>query len=178
MSVGRRIRELRVEAHLTQAQVSQRAGLAVPYLSRLENGRLSPSIRTLKKLSDALALPLTSFFDSEKVLEQGDRCPVTLSGRCLLDHALHLKGPKGKGLHGYSRQQLEVLRQVNYLLVKGDKQLFITLSTMVRALICSLAKDSSSSAGNGGANDGESVIDLEELPGCLAVLEENQAAEQ
>ncbi len=92
MTLGKKILELRLKSKRTQQQVSQLTGLAVSYLSRLENDRMSPSIRTLTKISEALHVPLTSFLDDKPVLEAKDRCPVSLSGQCILDQLFFGQG--------------------------------------------------------------------------------------
>ena len=135
MSVGRRIRQLRLKSKKTQRDISETTGLAVSYLSRLENGRITPSVRTLTKLAGSLGVSVTAFFDSERVLEQGDRCPVSLSGRCILEHAFVGRGRRPNTPEPYSQKQLEILRQCNYLLHKGDADLLMTLSTVMKSLL-------------------------------------------
>jgi transcriptional regulator with XRE-family HTH domain len=136
MSVGRRIRELRLESRVNQRELGEVTGLAVSYLSRVENGRLTPTLPTLKKIAGALAVPLTVLFDAEATLEAKDQCPVSLSGRCLLDHPFVGRGRKSmEGVETYSREQLEALRLCNFLLHTGDKELVRTLSTILRGLL-------------------------------------------
>ncbi len=135
MTLGKRILELRLKSKRTQQQVSQLTGLAVSYLSRLENDRMSPSIRTLTKISMALHVPLTSFFDEKPILEAKDRCPVSLSGQCILDQLCVGKGRKpDTDLESYSPQQLEILRACNYLLHTGDKEIVKLLSLLMESL--------------------------------------------
>ncbi len=135
MTLGKRILELRLESKRTQQQVSELTGLAVSYLSRLENDRMSPSIRTLTKISEALHVPLISFFDEKPILEAKDRCPVSLSCRCILDHIFVGKGRKPETtLESYSPQQLEILRACNYLLQTGDKEIVKMLSLLMKSL--------------------------------------------
>ncbi len=135
MTLGKRILELRLKSKRTQQQVSELTGLAVSYLSRLENDRMSPSIRTLTKISEALHVPLTSFFDDKPILEAKDRCPVSLSGRCILDQLFVGQGRKPeRNLESYSPQQLEILRACNYLLQKGDKETVKMLSLLMKSL--------------------------------------------
>jgi len=141
MSVGRRVRQLRLKEKKTQREISDQTGLAVSYLSRLENGRIMPSVRTLTKLSGALQVPVTAFFDAERILEQGDRCPVSLSGDCILEHAFVGRGRRPNVPEPYSQEQLEILRQCNYLLHKGDKGLLLTLGTMMRSLLLLMGRD-------------------------------------
>ncbi len=135
MTLGKRILELRLKSERTQQQVSQLTGLAVSYLSRLENDRMSPSIRTLTKISEALHVPLTSFFDDKPVLEAKDRCPVSLSGRCILVQLFVGQGRRPKtNLESYSPQQLEILRACDYLLHTGDKETVKMLSLLMKSL--------------------------------------------
>ena len=60
--IGRRVRELRVELGLTTAQLGEESGLSKAMVSKIENARTSPSLNTLQRLSEALAVPLTSLF--------------------------------------------------------------------------------------------------------------------
>ena len=136
MSVGRRIHQLRSESHMTQRELGEVTGLAVSYLSRVENGRLTPTLPTLTKIADALSVPLTALIDAKEILEAKDQCPVSLSGRCLLDHPFTGSGKRPKkGVETYSREQLEALRLCNFLLHTGDKEVLRTLLTMLKGLL-------------------------------------------
>jgi hypothetical protein len=83
----------------------------------------------------ALHVPLTSFFDEKPILEAKDRCPVSLSGQCILDQLFVGKGRKpDTDLESYSPQQLEILRACNYLLHTGDKEIVKLLSLLMESL--------------------------------------------
>lgn len=60
-AVGARVRAAREEAGITQMELSERSGLPQSHLSRIENGKLSPSRATLAKLADGLGRPLSDF---------------------------------------------------------------------------------------------------------------------
>lgn len=136
MSVGRRIHQLRSESRITQRELGEVTGLAVSYLSRVENGRLTPTLPTLTKIAGALSVPLTALIDATVTLEARDVCPVSLSGRCILDHLFVGRGKKPtRGVEAYSREQLEALRLCNFLLHTDDKQLLRTLITMLKGLL-------------------------------------------
>jgi transcriptional regulator with XRE-family HTH domain len=136
MSFGKQILRLRIQSKTTQQEISELTGLAVSYLSRLENNHVTPSIRTLSKISRALKVPVSAFFDSEPVLEASDRCPVSTSGECILDQMLVARGRKPDGhREGYSPHQLEILRQCNFLLHTGDREIVTSLSTMIKSLL-------------------------------------------
>jgi transcriptional regulator with XRE-family HTH domain len=59
--VGPQVRRLRKERELTLAQVAQRTGLNVGYLSQIENDKASPSLETLAALAAAMDVPITWF---------------------------------------------------------------------------------------------------------------------
>jgi len=56
--VARAVRQHRVAAGLTQAELAEHAGLAFETISRIESGREPPSLRTAIGLADALAVSL------------------------------------------------------------------------------------------------------------------------
>jgi transcriptional regulator with XRE-family HTH domain len=53
-----RLRELRSRAGLTQAELSRKAGLAQPSVSRLERGLKKPGLATAQALAAALGVSL------------------------------------------------------------------------------------------------------------------------
>ena len=64
------MRQFRQQLDLTVVEVAQRAGMSRGMLSKIENGMTSPSLATLKSLSQALNVPVTSLF--RKYEEQQD----------------------------------------------------------------------------------------------------------
>lgn len=61
-AVGAEVRRWRTERGLTLANVAERAGLNVGYLSQIENDKASPSLACLNSISDALDVPIAWFF--------------------------------------------------------------------------------------------------------------------
>lgn len=62
MIIGERLRELRQQKDLPQAETENRSGLQRAYLSRVENGHTVPSIDTLEKWATALEVPIYLLF--------------------------------------------------------------------------------------------------------------------
>ncbi len=62
VAIGREVRAFRHQSGLTIADLSQRTGLSIGMLSKIENGNTSPSLSTLQALAHAMSVPLTSFF--------------------------------------------------------------------------------------------------------------------
>jgi len=136
MSVGKKILRLRLERQLTQRDISEGTGLAVSYLSRLENDRITPTIPTLSKIAQALGVDVTAFFGQEIPSDTDEKCPVSSSGRCVLDQLLVGRGRKpDMRWEGYTPQQLELLRLCDYLIHTGEKDILSSLSTVLEALL-------------------------------------------
>ena len=62
LMIGGRLRSLRIQKKLSQGDIERRSGLLRPYLSRVEQGHVVPSIVTLEKMARALEVPLYRFF--------------------------------------------------------------------------------------------------------------------
>ena len=61
--LGARLRELRVAAGLTQAELARRTGIHRPNIARVEAGRHTPSLETLARLAQAIGVPTTRVLD-------------------------------------------------------------------------------------------------------------------
>ena len=62
--VGYKIKRIRCERKITQAQLAKDAGVSTGLIGQIENGRVEPSIKTLEKIAGALSLS-PCFFVSE-----------------------------------------------------------------------------------------------------------------
>jgi DNA-binding XRE family transcriptional regulator len=63
VKLGKRIRELRLAAGLTQAELARRTGIHRPNIARVEAGRHTPSLETLARLAQAIGVPTTRVLD-------------------------------------------------------------------------------------------------------------------
>ncbi len=54
--IGAQLKEARERALLIQEELAARAELGVPTISRIENGRVEPHFRTIRKLAKALEI--------------------------------------------------------------------------------------------------------------------------
>jgi len=61
-AIGSQVRRYRKQLGLTVAETAERAELSPGMLSKIENGNISPSLATLRALSLALNVPVTSLF--------------------------------------------------------------------------------------------------------------------
>ena len=93
LSVGQRLREIRISRRLSMKSLAQMSGLNINTLSLIENERSSPSVSTLQQLAQSLRVPITRFFEtdhgSRKLVhqKQGKRSPVTFQHSIMEDLA-------------------------------------------------------------------------------------------
>jgi transcriptional regulator with XRE-family HTH domain len=85
--LGIQLRALRKAKQLSLMQVAEAAGLSIGMVSQIERGLASPSIKSLRKLSDALGVPIGWFFHADagrpkieldKVVRREDRRQLRL----------------------------------------------------------------------------------------------------
>lgn len=60
--LGRRLKQERSARHLTQQELADAVGTDTAHLSRIESGKAVPSINMVKKLADALGVPIAALF--------------------------------------------------------------------------------------------------------------------
>jgi len=70
MSIGERIRQLRILQGLTQEELADRSELSKGFISQLENDVTSPSIATLEDILQCLGTDISSFFSREEESKQ------------------------------------------------------------------------------------------------------------
>ena len=76
-TIGRQLRARRTAAGRTVASVAADAGLSVPYVANLENGRGNPTTTALSRLAGALGMRLLVTLESDEDSQQarGARSP-------------------------------------------------------------------------------------------------------
>lgn len=73
IAVGSRIRELRTKQALSLRALAELSGLSTNAISMIERGSNSPTVSSLHSLANALAVPITAFFE-----QQGDKQVIHL----------------------------------------------------------------------------------------------------
>jgi len=140
MSIGTRILQARTQRNLSQRELSERSGIAGSYLSRIENRRIEPRPRTLRRIADALGVPLSELFREGPGGIPLRQCVVTMSGNCIMDS---LRSGKKKtrapepGTESYTPRQLQLLRMANYLILDGNARVLDSLDLLFSSLMAS-----------------------------------------
>ncbi len=72
MSTGDKIKRLRMSSGITVSELARRAGLSQGYLSQIETGKATPSVRALAMTAKALDVPLATLLDEyDRALLEG-----------------------------------------------------------------------------------------------------------
>ena len=96
-ALGRQVRQFRKQLNMTVVEVAKLASLSPGMLSKIENGQTSPSLATLKALSQALNVPVTAFFRKfeeqrdASFVKAGEGLPIERRGT-RAGHLYHLLG--------------------------------------------------------------------------------------
>ena len=132
LEVGKQIARTRRRLGLSQGAVSRRTGLHPSYLSRIENGRVQPTIGTTMRVAEAMRVTLDNLFGESPVQQRGICCPVSSNGSCLMDLVDTEVGPRAlaKG-SGYTPRQLRLLRRFTGVLEQADPDLLKALEVLL-----------------------------------------------
>jgi transcriptional regulator with XRE-family HTH domain len=136
MSIGTRIIQIRNHKGISQRQLSERSGIASSYLSRVENRRVEPQPKTLRRIAEALGVPVSELFDERPAATAVPQCSISVSGRCISE--LLTSGRRKlppPGIESYSPRQLQLLRMSAYLIQTADSRLLDTLEMLLGALL-------------------------------------------
>ena len=79
MSIGKRIKKIRIELGLKGIDLAEKSGLSPGFISQIERSLVNPSIDTLKKIGDALNIPIGILFEKPSSKEKTDEFSVNKS---------------------------------------------------------------------------------------------------
>lgn len=66
LHLGQRVKYLRRLSNFTQAQLAEKTNLSVNYISEIETGITSPTLKTLLKIAQELNVKMKELFDFEQ----------------------------------------------------------------------------------------------------------------
>jgi len=136
VDLGKAILAARIRRGLSQGVLSRRSGLDPSYLSRIEHGKVRPSIETTTRVARALRVPLTDLLGLPSGGEKSGHCPVSASGQCLLDLLQDGLGPhETRPKERYSPRQVRLLRMLASLLRRGEPKELAALETILLKML-------------------------------------------
>jgi mannose-6-phosphate isomerase-like protein (cupin superfamily) len=135
-NVGREARRWRQSRGLTLAQVGERAGLNVGYLSQIENEKAMPSLEALGAIASALDVPaawlLLDSHTPPRLVQHGDRPSLPASAgtsvtevdagtsrdMCILEVTVPPGG--STGIHAHQGDEHHVILSGRWRMTQGD----------------------------------------------------------
>lgn len=127
--VGGRILSSRLRRGLSQGTVSRLAGIHPSYLSRIETGKVHPTVRTAVRIATALQISLDELLGPSPVDSRENPCPVSPNGRCFMDLIESRAGSKNKP-GAYTPKQLRILLKLATLVETGSPRLLTALESL------------------------------------------------
>ncbi len=133
---GPRIAAFRKQQGLSQGIISQRTGIDPSYLSRLEKGRVHPTVRTAMRIAEALRVSLDEILGPSPPERRNKSCPVSISGSCLLDllDTAPVSGNESSDREKYTPRQLRLLRRFTHLIHGSPPELFKALEVLIQEI--------------------------------------------
>ena len=124
MLIGTRLRELREQKKMTQADIEERTGLLSCYISRVENGHVIPSLETLERFAGVLEVPMYRlFFFGDGLLPTPN-----LTSPMTLDELIGMNGGKGSD----AQFLLRVSSHLSHL-TEPDREIILDLAKRLAA---------------------------------------------
>jgi DNA-binding XRE family transcriptional regulator len=136
LNVGQRVSAWRRQRGLAQGVVSRRAGIDPSYLSRIETGKVHPTVRTAMRIAGALRVSLNDLLGPSPASGKDHPCPVSVSGRCVMD-LIDTGSQYGRVSSGerYTPRQLRLLRRFTVLLQRSNPNLQKALEVLVGEIL-------------------------------------------
>lgn len=113
MVIADRLKALREQKNMSQADIEKRTGLLRCYISRVENGYTVPAIETLEKMARAMEVPIYTLFCD------GEQRPKILNPRF---------NCKGWGTSGRDARMLNKFRRLLSRTKEGDVKLLLFIA--------------------------------------------------
>jgi len=135
-NLGKQILAARLRRRLSQGVVSRRSGIHPSYISRIEHGKVRPTLETIQRIADALRTPLWDLLALQPGKQKEGPCPISATGQCLLNHLDTGPGPSpNMPAERYSLRQLRMLRELALLLHTGDRQTLDAIEVLLHRLL-------------------------------------------
>jgi transcriptional regulator with XRE-family HTH domain len=132
---GRHLVGVRRSRGLSQASIARLAGVAPSYLSRIETGKVNPTVDTAARIAAAVRTSLDDLVLGPRGRDRRGACAVSRTGACMLDLARPEVGPVPlPGQEGYTPRQLKLIRKVTALVEAGSPDLLKALEVLVGQL--------------------------------------------
>lgn len=135
IDLGKRIAATRAQRGLSQGLVARRAGTDPSYLSRIETGKVHPTVRTALRIAAALRISLDDLLGPSPSDFEGRNCPVSPSGHCLMDLLdTHAANGVSEDPDKYTPRQLRLMSRFARVVRDSDRTLLRALEVLLEQI--------------------------------------------
>jgi transcriptional regulator with XRE-family HTH domain len=134
IDLGKRIAATRAQRGLSQGLVARRAGTDPSYLSRIETGKVHPTVRTALRIAAALRISLDDLLGPSPSDFKGRDCPVSPNGHCLMDLIDTNASDVSADPDRFTPRQLRLLSRFSRIVGDGDRTLVRALEVLLEQL--------------------------------------------
>ncbi len=132
-AMGQRIAAWRKLKGFSQVTVSRRTGIDSTYISRIETGKIQPSVPMVVRIASALRVTPSELLDPPPTKRKQKPCPVSPSGQCLMDLLDIGNEPEvPPTVKRFTPGQLRLIRRFTGLVQEGDPSLVKALEVLIR----------------------------------------------
>lgn len=137
MNIGKKIKEIRIQQHLTQQKIAETCGFTRGLLSKIEKGTVIPPIGTLNKIAHALDVKLSTILEEDpqtgaahtaNVIGKDDAFSMTDKGYSMFPVAPRFVNKKMQPMFIHVKKE-EAKKA--YLSHEGDEYIYIIEGFMV-----------------------------------------------
>lgn len=118
------LREWRQKLNLKQNKLARLSGVTQPEISNIENGRVSPTLKTFQKLVESLNLRTADLFENPTENLDLTRHEIDELAKCIISGDLpddKAKASLAKDMAGLISQKLTALNRPGKVLAKGSR---------------------------------------------------------
>jgi transcriptional regulator with XRE-family HTH domain len=129
-TLSQRLVSIRSRKGISQKTVARMAGLDSSYLSRIETGKVQPTVRTVMKIGNALKVSANELLGPALAGREGQPCPVSPSGRCLVELIQIHATPTGAEMNSFTPLQLRVVKRFAQILQQRRPEVIKALDVL------------------------------------------------
>jgi transcriptional regulator with XRE-family HTH domain len=118
VELGRKIRQLRLQAGLTLKSLARTVGVSQSLISQVERGLASPSITTLRRLAGALGVPIAALFLGDEGASSGET--DTLGRRLVVRRGERKRLHVPRSKVGYELLTPDLKRRIEFLWIEYE----------------------------------------------------------
>ena len=131
LELSQNIRKIRIEQEMTVEQLAKNSGFSKGFISQVENFRLTPSLKALTRIADALGVSMSMLF-----AEDGDTASQYTFGNLSEGRELDRDDGGEHGIRYLSLAHRHIGRKMDPFIIHDTEEFFILLEGELKYFLC------------------------------------------